>query len=195
MVASDAPPSDQPEARMEPLRVKGWLGRHHVKLLASLLIGVAFVWLLHAGALPLLPDREAFCRVRWWTLPLYLTLWSLVHVLRAGRWYWLLAPIQRVPLRTLMPVAFIGFAAILALPLRTGEAVRPVLIHRRGGLSGWAATGTVAAERVIDGLFLSTLLFIALQVSTPLNPLPERIGDLPVPVAVVPGAAYAALGH
>jgi uncharacterized protein (TIRG00374 family) len=171
-----------------------WLSRHRLKLLVSLLIAALFVWMLHAGALPLVPGREAFSRVRWWTVPVYLVLWVLVHTIRALRWYWLLAPIRRVPIRTLLPVSLVGYAAILMFPFRTGEAVRPVLLHRRGGVSGWAAMGSVAAERIIDGLFLSILLFVALQLATPLDPLPDHIGELPVPVAVVPGAAYATFG-
>ena len=94
-----------------------------------------------------------------------------------------MAPIQRVPLRTVLTVTFVGFAAILCLPLRSGEAVRPVLMHRRGRLSGWAATGAVAAERIIDGLCVSIMLLVALGVATPLDPLPDRIGTLPVPAA------------
>ena len=193
MSASSADGTERSEPPPTPPTPSGWLRRHYVKLIVSLLIGAGFVWLLHAGALPLVPGDEAFHRVKWWTVPVYVAMWVVVHTLRAGRWYWLLAPIQRVPLKTVLPVAFVGFAAILMFPLRTGEAVRPVLIHRRGGVSGWAATGTVAAERIIDGLSLTVLLFIALAVATPLDPLPERIGELPVPVAVVPGAAYAAL--
>ena len=37
------------------------------------------------------------------------------------------------------------------------------------------------------------ILFSALQLAKPLDPLPDRIGNLPVPAAVVPGAAYVAL--
>jgi hypothetical protein len=116
-----------------------------------------------------------------------------VHVLRAARWYWLLLPIHPVPMRKILNVSFIGFAAIVALPFRTGEMVRPVMIRKQGHLSGWAATGTIGAERVIDGLFLSVLLFGTLLASEPLDPLPDRIGDLPVPAKVVPNAAYLAL--
>lgn len=171
----------------------GWLGRHWGKLLASLIVAAGFAGLLHAGALPILPGREAFARMRWWTVPTYVLLWSSVHWVRAARWYWLLEPIHKVPLRRVISVAFIGFAAIVLLPFRTGEAVRPVMIRKKGHLSGWAATGTVGAERVIDGLFLSVVLFVALLLSKPLDPLPDRIGSLPVPASVVPSAAYSAL--
>jgi glycosyltransferase 2 family protein len=171
----------------------GWWRRHWGKLAVSILIALGFAWLLHAGALPLVPGRAAFSNVSWGAVLGYVLLWCLVHVLRAVRWYWLLLPVHPVPMKKIVNVSFIGFAAIVALPFRTGEMVRPVLIRKQGQLSGWAATGTIGAERVIDGLFLSALLFFSLLVSEPLDPLPDRIGDLPVPASVVPGAAYGAL--
>jgi hypothetical protein len=174
-------------------RSSSWLRRHRLKLATSIVIALGLGYILHAGALPILPTRQALAGVRWWTVPTYMALWGAVHVLRAGRWYWLLAPVCRVPLGRVLAVAFIGFAAIVALPFRAGEVVRPMLIRKKGSLSAWEAAGTVGAERVIDGLFLSIVLFVALQVAEPLDPLPDRIGELPVPASVVPGAAYAAL--
>lgn len=171
----------------------GWLARHRGKLALSTLIGLGFVWVLHAGALPLLPSRHSLAGVRWWTFAAYLALWSVVHWIRAVRWQWLLAPLAQVPRSRVVHVSFIGFLAIVLLPFRTGEMVRPVMIRRKGELSGWAATGTIAAERVIDGLVLTLMLWIALMVSSPLDPLPDKIGELPIPAAVVPTATYAAL--
>jgi uncharacterized protein (TIRG00374 family) len=170
-----------------------WLRRHGLKLFASILVGGVFVWLLRQGSLPLVPPAGALSRVEWWTVIAYALLWATVHVLRAARWSLLLQPLHRIELRRILAVSFIGFAAIVFLPLRTGEAVRPVLIRKKGHLSGWAATGTIGAERIIDGLFLSVLLLTALQVATPLSPLPDHIGDLPVPASIVPSAAYLAL--
>jgi glycosyltransferase 2 family protein len=172
---------------------QGWLARHWLGLLVSCGIGGGLAWLMHAGALPILPARSAFAHMRWWTVPAYVGIWCVVHFVRAARWYFLLEPVHRVPLRRVLAVAFIGFAAILLLPFRAGEVVRPVLIRKKGHLSGWAATGTVGAERVIDGLCMSIILFIALQLSHRLDPLPNRIGQLPVPASVVPDAAYSAL--
>jgi hypothetical protein len=51
----------------------------------------------------------------------------------------------------------------------------------------------VAAERVIDGLVLSAVLFVGLASTTPLDPLPDHVGGLAVPVSTVPRAAYGAL--
>ncbi|MBM4362346.1 MAG: flippase-like domain-containing protein [Deltaproteobacteria bacterium] len=178
---------DRPAAPPTPL----WV-RRALQLAASLLVAGSAVWLLRAAALPIAPPAESFSRVRWWTVAGYLVLWSGVHVLRALRWRWLLDPLANVPLRRVLAASFVGFAAIALLPLRTGEAVRPLLVRTRE-LSGWAATGTIAAERIIDGLFLSGMLLAGLFASRPLDPLPDHIGDLPISAAVVPTAAYAAL--
>jgi uncharacterized protein (TIRG00374 family) len=158
-------------------------------------LGIAafFVWVMRAGAMPLIPPAAAFEHMRWWTAGAYLVGWSLVHVVRAARWQLLLAPIAPVPVRRVFAASFVGFLAILLLPLRAGEIVRPLMIREQGRLSAWAAAGTLGAERIVDGLVLSTMLFVALLVSTPLDPLPERLGDLPISVAIIPRAAYAAL--
>ncbi len=188
-------PAASPEvlsAAATPTRT-GWLKRHRLKLAASLVMGGVFAWILHEGALPLWPSKQAFAAVRWWTVGAYVALWCVVHIIRGARWSLLLTPVHRVPLRRVMAVAWMGFLATAVLPFRAGEVVRPVLIRKKGHLTGWAASGTVGAERVCDGLFLSALLFLSLQIAKPLDPLPARIGDLPVPASVVPSAAYSAL--
>ncbi|HEX4338045.1 MAG TPA: lysylphosphatidylglycerol synthase transmembrane domain-containing protein [Polyangiaceae bacterium] len=180
-------------ATENPKASGSWLRRHGGKLFASLVVAGAFAWLLHKGALPLAPDRSAFAHVKWWTVGGFIVMWCTVHVVRASRWMLLLRPISPVPYRKVLGVSFIGFAAIVLLPLRTGEAVRPLLIRTHGNISGWAATGTIAAERIIDGLVLSLMLLAGLTLSTPLSPLPDHIGNLPISPSIVPRSAYAAL--
>jgi len=141
----------------------------------------------------LVPQTDALARVSGWSIASYTALFALVHVLRAARWHWLLKPIGEVALRRIVNVSFVGFAAIVLLPLRAGEVVRPMMIRKDTQVSGWAAAGTIAAERVLDGLLVSLLLLGGLLLSTPLDPLPDQIGDLPVPARLVPGAAYTAL--
>lgn len=159
----------------------------------GLLIAGFFVWLMRTGAMPLVPHEEAFDDMRWWTVGVYLLGWSAVHVIRAARWQLLLSPIATVSTRRVFAASFVGFLAILALPLRAGEVVRPVMIREQGRLSAWAAAGTLGAERIVDGLVLSLLLFAGLSLSARLDPLPERLGDLPISVAIIPRAAYLAL--
>ena len=181
--------------RSEPASEPPLASRRHAlsRLVASLLIAAALGWMLARGGLPIVPGHDAFAHLEPWTVPAYLGTLVAVHTLRAIRWRHLLRPLGNVPLRSVVSIAWIGFAAILFLPLRMGEFVRPYLMGKRSTVRGWSAAGTVAGERVLDGLILSLVLFGALNATETLDPLPERVGDLAVPVAIVPRAAYAAL--
>ena len=146
--------------------------------------------LLQLGALKLKPSNEALLRVDGWSLALYFVLFTTMHLIRAARWSLLLAPVQRVPLGTVVRVALVGYMAIALLPFRMGEAARPLLIRRDAKVNAWAATGTVGAERLIDGLTVSVFLLAALRIARPMENLPDRIGDLPVPVSIIPNLAF-----
>ncbi|MFC1643008.1 lysylphosphatidylglycerol synthase transmembrane domain-containing protein [Myxococcota bacterium] len=182
--------SDTPSAERTLLGAR--LRQRRIAVLGSIVIAFGFAWLLQAGALPVVPQAHAFSGVRWWTVAVYTLVWFSILLLRSARWYLLLAPVERVTLRHTLAVGLIGYGAIALLPFRAGEAVRPALIRKHGKLNLWAATGTVAAERVIDGLVLSVALVTALLFARPLSPLPDRIGDLPIPAAAVRVAAWSA---
>jgi uncharacterized protein (TIRG00374 family) len=92
-------------------------------------------------------------------LLVFLGLQLTVHLCRALRWNYLLAPLGvRVPPGPLLAISSVGFMAILALPARLGELVRPGLLRRHGATAS-AALGTVAIERIVDGLMASLLVF------------------------------------
>jgi uncharacterized protein (TIRG00374 family) len=93
-------------------------------------------------------------------LAAYVGLLIVVHLCRSLRWNRLLAPLGvRVPAGPLLAISSVGFMAILALPARLGEFVRPGLLRKAGYLTAGAAIGTVAVERIIDGLVISLLVF------------------------------------
>ncbi len=134
-----------------------------VRLVASLGIAALFVlWLTKQGfdVFPSLDHLRRFCS--WWGIPVYIGLFSAFHLLRAWRWIYLLRPFANVPRSTMMEVAFSGFVAIQMMPLRTGEMARPYLLDRFAGISKSALFGTIAIERVIDGLIISLMLTAAL---------------------------------
>ena len=124
----------------------------------SLAVAALFVWLMRRGGVPIVPDASAFAHVRWWTVGGYLLSLIVVNWFRAWRWDYLLRPVATVPTARIIAIAWVGFMAIMMLPLRAGEVVRPYLIRRDGRVSGSAALGTIAAERVLDGLFVAVLL-------------------------------------
>jgi glycosyltransferase 2 family protein len=92
-------------------------------------------------------------------LAIYGVLLVVVQLCRSLRWNNLLAPLGvRIPAGPLLAISAVGFMAILALPARLGEFVRPGLLRRRG-ISATAALGTVAVERIVDGLLISLFVF------------------------------------
>ncbi len=110
--------------------------------------------------------RAAFAEADYlWLLP-FLGAMAGVEFFRAWRWRFLLEPIAPELPSTwrMLTVAWVGFAAIIALPLRLGEVVRPYLISDPRGREGprlrmSAALGTIAVERVVDGLLVTFFLF------------------------------------
>lgn len=128
----------------------------------SLGVGALFIVFMRRTGLDLAPNPSHFRHVKWWTVAAYFGLYTVVHYFRAVRWDYLLRPIARVPTRRVIAISFVGFLAIMLLPFRMGEVVRPFLIRERGRISGSAAMGTIAAERVLDGLYVALLLAGAL---------------------------------
>ena len=147
------------------------------KLLASLIVGVVCVFYALHG----MNRHEVLADIR--ALPLdgvllYLGTLAITHFFRSWRWNYLLRPLgAALPLRRLLPVSSVGFMAILALPIRLGEFVRPYFVTREGRIRMSAAVGTVAVERIVDGLLISILFFVSYLLSSPDVFSPElRVG-------------------
>lgn len=163
--------------------------RFLLKLVLSLGVATVFVWWLDNQGFEIVPSADRFAVVPWWAVPAYVGLLVVVHFLRAYRWIYLLRPLADVPVRRMLPVAFAGFLAILVMPLRTGEVARPYLIKRHAGVSMSAALGTIAIERVVDGLLVSLWLTLCLFA------VPADAGPYVWPLRILPlGLFLAALG-
>jgi len=142
-----------------------------INLTLSLLMLAASLWLVWPNEHSQVVLRAAFGRLTLAdlvpTLAGTFALMAVVQVARAWRWHYLLAPIGvRLSFSRLLAVSSVGFMAILVIPARLGELVRPALIRKKGHVSATAALGTVAVERIIDGLMVSVLVavtFVALR--------------------------------
>jgi uncharacterized protein (TIRG00374 family) len=156
--AQDGTPHLSPPAPGSLLRRLG------AKLAISIALGALFAWLVARGGVPLVPSASALSRVAPWAVPGYLASLVVVHWFRASRWRFLIAPVRRLPLRDVVLLNWIGFFAIFALPLRLGEVARPALTKLRHGISLSVGFGTVAVERVLDGLLTSLCVAWALLV-------------------------------
>lgn len=138
-----------------------------VNSLLSLATLVLCVWLVWPDAQTRTELGAVFERIElaafWPYLAGYVGLLVVVQVCRSLRWNDLLAPLGvRIPVLPLLAISSVGYMAIMALPARLGELVRPGLLRQRGDLSASAALGTIAVERIFDGLLVSLFVFVAL---------------------------------
>jgi glycosyltransferase 2 family protein len=134
-----------------------------INLLLSIGMLVLCVWLIWPDHATRTELSNVFERMNFRTfapyLAAYIGLLVIVQLTRSLRWNYLLAPLGvRIPPAPLLAISSVGFMAILALPVRLGELVRPGLLRKRG-ISATAALGTVAVERIIDGLIVSLFVF------------------------------------
>ena len=145
-----------------------------VRFVLSLLIGAGLLYLA-SRKLDFSTTWSALQTTRWSLLLPYFGVMALQHFFRAWRWGHLLAPICHVPFRRILPVASVGFFAIIALPLRMGELVRPYLVADPPRLKMSHGFGTLAVERVVDGLCLSLGAFVAVAVARRTTEVPHWI--------------------
>ena len=190
---NEDPPRGAASSKMHAPR--GFLRQNAGKLVASVVITASIIYALKKGGLKIIPaDTSVFRDVKWWTLPAYALTFLAMTWFRAVRWRFLLRSFVDISRRRTFAISCIGFAAILLLPFRLGELVRPYMVREKGKVSLSSATGTVVGERVVDGLFLSGLLAIALVTVPHLVPLPETVVGLPIRVQHVRTSGFVMLG-
>jgi glycosyltransferase 2 family protein len=166
--------------------------RYGRPILASLVLTAGFVFVMRAGSLPVMPAGGAIAHMLWWPAAGFLVAMLASMLLKYLRAYFSLAPVARIPIRRIMNISCIAMGLVTILPLRLGEAARPAMLRERGKVSGWAVAATVGAERIIDGVAFGVLLLAGLALAPPHEPLPDHIGGLAVPAALVPRAAVTA---
>ncbi len=104
--------------------------------------------------------RDAFAHanyaIAFASLPVYFVgIW-----VRTIRWQYLLRPLTRVSVWRLFPVVIIGLMANNLIPARAGELVRAYILGERERVSKAASLGTIAVDRLFDGLTLIPMLVI-----------------------------------
>jgi uncharacterized protein (TIRG00374 family) len=128
-----------------------WLGLGGTGLFLGL-----FIW---RTDLPDLGDALAQANY-WWVVPA-VAIWFVSAGFRSLRWHYLLRRVSNLNARTLYPIVIIGYMANNLMPLRTGEFVRAYVLGERHGVSKMSALGTIAVERVFDGVVLVGFLVVA----------------------------------
>ncbi len=104
--------------------------------------------------------RGALRQARLWYLVPAIATYFVDLGVRTWRWRALLRPIKPVGWRQLYPVMIMGYMGNMLLPARMGEVVRAAVL-RRHGIAVSAALGSIATERVLDGLTTVAILLAA----------------------------------
>jgi hypothetical protein len=172
-----------------PSSTPSFVRRNARAIVASLVLTTAFAFVLRAGALPMLPPEGTVARLAGVPMAGFALAMFASMLLKYARVHFLIAPVASIPLRRVMNIGCIAMALITFLPMRLGEFARPAMLRERGKVSGWAMTATVGAERIIDGVVFGLVLLAGLAFAPPHDPVPDHIGNLPVPAALVPRAA------
>jgi uncharacterized protein (TIRG00374 family) len=138
-----------------------------LKVFLSLAVGAVCVWLV-LQKIDLRATRDVLVQLPVDAVALYMLTLAATHFLRAWRWKYLLRPLGvSLPPGRLLAVSSVGFMGILALPVRLGEFIRPYYVVRSGQSRMSAVLGTVAVERIVDGLLLSIVFFGCYLASAP----------------------------
>lgn len=134
-------------------------------ILIKLLLGMA----VSTGCLLWVLKDVNLTRLRLLTLgvnPLYILLVNFLLAIslwaRSARWRIFMLSSKLIPLGLFYSANLIGFMANNLLPARLGEIVRAYSLHRLAGISTASALATIVLERILDGLTLLFILFVAL---------------------------------
>ena len=140
--------------------------------------------------------RTANYAIAFASLPVYFAgIW-----VRTIRWQYLLRPVAKVSTARLYPVVIVGLMANNLIPARAGELVRAYLLGERERVSKAASLGTIAVDRLFDGITLVPMLLIvvAFTGSSEQFPLPAvdwtiNLVQLAAVMAVLFGGALAVM--
>jgi len=132
--------------------------RWWLRLIASFAIAGAAL-LLSSRTVGTVPSSFA---LPWWGLPAYLGILVVYFLTRAWRWSFLVRALAPMSTGVAIQVALAGFLWIILLPWRLGEFARPLLLAEKAPISASAVLGTVALERITDGLVICGLFFATL---------------------------------
>jgi uncharacterized protein (TIRG00374 family) len=93
----------------------------------------------------------------------------LAYWMRALRWQFILRPVGRVRLSSVLLTTAVGYAALSLLPARMGDLIRPLLLARREKIPVSASLASILTERVFD-LWSVVLFFLVFIVWPPSMP-------------------------
>ncbi len=136
------------------------------KYVIGLVVSLVFIYFSIRG-LAIDKILEGLKDVKYFYLLPAVSLFLSLSVLRSLRWGIILSLIKRIDQKELFPIFCIGFMAVILLPMRIGELVRPYLLSTNKMMAFSLSLGTIFVERVLDILTILTIFFVVF-LSSPL---------------------------
>lgn len=124
--------------------------------LVTLLAIALFAWFLSRANLAAVAGEIARARVDLIVWAILLA--TVMPIVRAIRWRYLLDPIGPTRFGPVLRATILGFAALALLPARAGDVLRPYIVARTEGLNGASVFATIVMERALDLIAVLTLL-------------------------------------
>lgn len=138
------------------------LKRTHLKLFFGLLLGAVFMYFAFRKV-NFSQMGDAFKQANYWYLLLAVFFIFFSHWMRAVRWHYLMAPIQKIKIKHLLSALIIGYMANTFTPAHLGEFLRAYVLSKKSQVRTSSIFGTIVIERIIDVitlLFLMALTFV-----------------------------------
>ncbi len=127
--------------------------------------GVAIAWLV--SRIDLSEVQHTVTQVHYPWVIAATVLYLAGFLPRGLRWQLMLSTIQRVSLAESTRVVIMGYAANNVLPFRLGEVVRAYIMGSKNNISRITCLGSIATERIIDGIIILFLLGLSMVFLTP----------------------------
>ncbi len=104
--------------------------------------------------------RRAFSDVNYWWIAASLPVYYAGLWVRTIRWQYLLRPVKKISAIRLYPVVIVGLMANNLIPARAGELARAYVLGQREKISKTTTLGTIAVDRLFDGVTLVPMMLI-----------------------------------
>ncbi|MCG3174487.1 MAG: hypothetical protein GMKNLPBB_02726 [Myxococcota bacterium] len=129
--------------------------------LATIAVTVLFAWLamrgIHWGEF-----WHGLNSISLGALIVFVLMGQIIHWYRVMRIRLLLQPMGGVTMKNCFVAGSVGCFALMVLPFRLGDLVRPYMIARSEGVRMTGVLATVVVERIVDGVVTSALLILSI---------------------------------
>jgi hypothetical protein len=163
--------------------LKAIIGGRPLKLALGLAVGVLFLWLA-VRQTSLAEVKDVLLAVRPGWIALAFASYAVALLLRVVRWQLIVNFVAPLNFKQVAVALVVGYAVNMVLPARLGELFRADFVKRQYHVQRSVALGTIAIERLMDGVFV--LAALAIGVAFAKGPIQT---DISLPGLILAGAA------